>query len=243
MVIMVQDFSDYDSWTDDDINMLLDLRRLDKEADDGVSRSNYRDWEEADYDIDEIIYSIGEWNIAKSAAGLENLGNRDTSYTADEVVNVINELAEERLEYEYDGERVVSEEGEMVPITEITALRSQTSRDIPSKTVITRRLPEKYVQFMQDLGYSHPRNWDWEKVEERLIDDIENDVGMRGFNGPSYPEGEIPSPEYIDNKDNLPSYSWLLRNLGPQDQWLEELGLEDEQKADDVDVDLTKFDM
>lgn len=232
--------------------MLQDLRRFLNEHDSNPGSEKFDDWSEG-YTARSYASYFGSWNGAVEAAGGEP-NDKNAPVSKDEALQAVGNASEQRLEYKIDGTEHVSPEGEAPSASHLQHIDSVDN--LVSHQAFVQKLDEDdtYTQAAIRIGYdtaappstgsgpSDNPDYDWDKVDEKLKKAIEEEVYWRARDT-WIPEGEIPSNGYIKQREDLPSPTAINRKRGPREEWRQELGLEEEQDANDVDVDLSNFDI
>jgi hypothetical protein len=221
-------------------DMLKELRQFVNEHDSNPSQRNFDDWSEDHSDGLHRNY-FGSWNNAVEAVG----GDPNTlrlPVSEEEALEALDEAAEQRIEYEVDGEEKVSPEGE-APMGQ-HLLYIDSVDNLLSERSYSRKFKRTYTELVIERGHdtagAEKSEYDWDKVDETLKQVIKQRVYCRALDQHS-PQDEVPSNRYIDNHDDLPASDTVRDRYGPREDWPEEVGLEEERDANDVNVDLTDF--
>jgi hypothetical protein len=186
----------------------------------------------------------------EAAGGEPN--NKSAPVSKDEALQALDNASEQRLEYKIDGTEHVSPEDEAPPASHLQYIDSVDN--LVNQQAFAQKLDEDdtYTQAAIRMGYdtaappstgsgsSDNPDYDWDKVDEKLKKAIEGEVYWRAGKK-RIPEGEIPSNGYIKQREDLPSLTAIKGRLGPREKWRQEVGLEEERDANDVDVDLSNF--
>jgi hypothetical protein len=237
---------------DDEIGMMLDLRRYRNHKGSFPSHNEYRDWEDARYSLTEMRNFFGPWNNAMRAVGgpTNFTEPKNKKNSRKDIKDGIIALAEIELEYKVEGESFVSNEGQAVPahhIEHIDLDRFDLDMEPTSYMSINRKLDRSYVEFVQHKGFSHPsygksngisEEYDWQDVKQELIEDIQKDFTWRNQR---FKEDEVPPPRYFDASDKYPRMQTMRDRFGKREEWPEELGIRESRNATDVNVDITDF--
>lgn len=242
------DDDEYVYFTDREIEMLHALRRYGNEEGEPITINGFNEWDGSYFTAKNIRRALRNWTDAVKAAGFKSgQQTKGKDYPLEKTIELIETAAEQRLEYKIDGESIVSPEAEAVPVSHFGHI---DELDLPCLPTVLRVTGREYIELVEGLGYSHPqpshsgrdpgRDYDWEEIEERLVNDIESHIEWRDGLRVSK-EGETPDWAYFESDPDFdyPSRTQLRRRFGSKDQWKEELGISEQRNADDVNVDPT----
>jgi hypothetical protein len=165
----------------------------------------------------------------------------------EKALQALDEAAEQRIEYKVDGEEKVSPEGEAPMSQHLQHIDSVDN--LLSRASYSRKFEGTYTELAIERGHdtvatsSAPESsverseYDWDKVNEKLKQAIDQEVYCRALDEYS-PPGEIPPDRYVDNHEDLPASDTVH---GRHDNLKQDLGLDEERNANDVNVDPTDF--
>lgn len=227
-------------------DLIQHMRRFVDEHPSNPSRGNFDDWSDrydwsSEYSSVQMSDRFGSWNDAVEAVGGDTnspVGMGAGVYEDSEVMSAFNKAAEQEVNYRVDGEEETCPRGVAPPASHLTHIDS--IEGLPSaEETLERVFGKPYAQHVvEDTDWVYPghlpRDFDIDEAKETLRGIYES------WDSKPHRSSE-PTIRYINDHDDLPTYSALKEWLGPKEEWPVKLDLEEPTNADKLNLDHKQY--